>query len=87
MRLLVTTFRFLHGWTTLPFLRDKEDVFLLPKHEREEVKEVKEVKEEIISRVSKLNGVTRLLYIHLRLVRARGAGNGVRKRKKERKKR
>ena len=65
----------------MPFLRDKEeDVFLLPKHEREE-------EEEIISRVSKLNGVTRLLYIHLRLVRARGAGNGVRKRKKERKKR
>ena len=67
----MTTFGFLHGLTTLPFLRVKVDVFLLPTHEREEVKEVKEVKEEIISRVSKLNGVTRLLYIHLRLVRAR----------------
>ena len=54
----------------MPFLRDKEDVFLLPKNEREE-EEVKEEEEEIISRVSKLNEVTRLLYIHLRLVRAR----------------
>jgi len=65
MRLLVTTFRFLHCWTTLPFLRDKEDVFLLPKHFEREEEEVKEVKEEIIyNRVSKLNGVARLLYIY-----------------------
>jgi hypothetical protein len=66
MRLLVTTFRFLHCWTTLPFLRDKEDVFLLPKHFEREEEEVKEVKEEeiIYNRVSKLNGVARLLYIY-----------------------
>jgi hypothetical protein len=77
MRLLVTTFRFLQRWTTLPFLRDKEDVFLLPKNEREE-EEVKEEEEEIISRAVKLwVGVTLYYYMHFVLVRARGAVYGV----------
>jgi hypothetical protein len=37
----------------MPFLLDKEDVFLLPTNEREE-EEVEEEEEEIISRAAKL---------------------------------
>ena len=88
----MTTFRFLHRWTTLPFLRDKEDVFLLPKHTEREEEEVKEVREEeiISNRAVKTLGGSRsfIIYMHFSTcARARGAGNGVfRKRKKEEKK-
>ena len=57
----------------MPFLLDKEDVFLLPKHEREE-EEVKEVKEEeeIISRAAKLGySHSFIMYILLTCLRAR----------------
>jgi len=57
----------------MPFLLDKEDVFLLPKHERE-VKEVNEVKEEeeIISRAAKLGySHSFIMYILLTCLRAR----------------
>ena len=69
----------------MPFLRDKEDVFLLPTNEREEDKEVKE-EEEIISRVSKLGYSHSLLLLYTHFVLVCAQVKRIMKRKKERKK-
>ena len=69
----------------MPFLRDKEDVFLLPKNEREE-EEVKEEEEEIISRAAKLGYSHSLLYVYTSYSFAREEQVNEEKERKKRKK-